>query len=62
MNRMFFFCPSLKYIDISGFVTKKRKVDLFSELPSKGTIKLNKDSDDKFKEIPEGWVKTIINK
>ena len=48
---MFYNCKSLKYADISSFISEN-SIDIFSELPSGCQIIMNQRSENKIKTIP----------
>ena len=55
MEHMFHNCSEIIFIDISNFITDKEKEYLFSSLPPKGTININRNSKNKFYTIPNDW-------
>ena len=55
MDDMFYYCSEIIFIDISNFITDKEKEYLFSSLPPKGTININRNSKNKFYTIPNDW-------
>ena len=60
MELMFFDCMNLSFIDISNFTTDKKELSLFSNLPEKGTIKINDKSKKKFYDIPFFWEIIVV--
>ena len=63
LTQMFAKCTHLSYIDISSFSNKAEKYsDIFTELPSEGTIKLNRNIYEKIKQfIPPNWEKEYVD-
>ena len=63
MIRMFAMCTHLSYIDISSFSIKSEIYsDTFADLPSEGTIKLNRYIYEKIqKYIPSNWEKKFVD-
>ena len=63
LRKMFAMCTHLSYIDISSFSNKAEKYsDIFNELPSEGTIKLNRNIYEKIKQfIPPNWEKEYVD-
>ena len=61
LNKMFAKCIHLSYIDISNFSNKVGSYfEIFTDLPSEGTIKLNKNIYEKIqKYIPSNWNKNM---
>jgi len=61
MSKMFYYCSNLENLDISQFSSFNSNEDLFKNLPSNGTIKVNQNFFEKIKEqIPNEWDITII--
>lgn len=63
LRKMFAMCTHLSYIDISSFSNKAESyTDFFTNLPSEGTIKLNRNIYEKIKQlIPSNWEKEYVD-
>ena len=63
LRKMFAKCTHLSYIDISSFSNKAESyIDFFTDLPSEGTIKLNRNIYEKVKQlIPSDWGREYVD-